>query len=74
MSEEEFENKTRQIIQIMEENGIYTLDDYFTTMYMSKTHEYLFRVTSQRFYESQQEADDVLDEILTNLINKTSNP
>jgi len=68
MTETKFDEKVERINEIMEKNELCALDDYYTDMYMTKNHDFLFRVKHQRFYESQKEADEVLNEILNQLL------
>jgi uncharacterized protein (DUF2267 family) len=67
MTELEFNEKVDEIEQIMEETGIYSIDDYFTDMFKDKENNFLFRVKHQRFYESQEDANEVLMEVYSNL-------
>lgn len=67
-TQDESDIKINKINEIMEKHEISCLDDYFTDVFMTNKHEFIFRVTSQRFFESQEEANQILDETLNNLI------
>jgi hypothetical protein len=67
MTELEFNEKVDEIEHIMVETGIYSIDDYFTDVFKDKEHNFLFRVKHQRFYESQEDANEVLMEVYSNL-------
>lgn len=68
MTETEFDEKVNKIVDIMESTGIYSLDDYYTDVFRDKEHKFLFEVKHQRFYESQEDANRILQEVYDNLI------
>jgi hypothetical protein len=68
MTEEEYNKNIDKVNQIMQRHGIYAMDDYFTEVYKTKEHKWLFSVKHQRFFESQQEADDILQKVLNYLV------
>ena len=67
MTELEFNEKVDEIEHIIDKTGIYSIDDYFTDIFKDKEHNFLFRVKHQRFYESQEDANEALMEVYNNL-------
>lgn len=67
MSDKEIEEKVNRINELLEEKEITIQDDYFTDIYNDKNNNQIFRVTSSRCFESQEEAENVLEETIANL-------
>lgn len=67
MSDKEIEEKVNRINELLEEKEITIQDDYFTDIYNDKNNNEIFRVTSSRCFESQEEAENVLKETIDNL-------
>lgn len=67
MSDKEIEEKVNRINELLEEKEITIQDDYFTDIYNDKNNNQIFRVTSSRCFESQEEAENALEETVSNL-------
>jgi len=67
MSDKEIEEKVNRINELLEEKEITIQDDYFTDIFNDKNNNQIFRVTSSRCFESQEEAENVLQETIDNL-------
>lgn len=68
MTDLEIEEKVKQINELLEKKDVTILDDYFHDVYQDKYTNEIFRVKSQRFFESQDDANTVLEETLSNLL------
>ena len=67
MSDKEIEVKVNRINELLEEKEITIQDDYFTDIFNDKNNNQIFRVTSSRCFESQEEAENILEETIANL-------
>ena len=68
MTDLEIDEKIKQINDLLEANQITIIDDYFQDIYQDKYNNEIFRVKSQRCFESQEEAENVLEETLAKLL------
>lgn len=73
MTDLEIEQKIAEVNEIIQLNGIEILDDYYQDIYRDKYAKEIFRTKSQRFFESQEDADNVLNETLSQLTTFATN-
>ena len=68
MTDLEIEEKVKQINELLEKKQVTILDDYFHDVYQDKYTNEIFRVKSQRFFDSQDDANHALEETLLKLL------
>lgn len=73
MTEEEIDNKVKQINDLLEQKDVTIIDDYFTDIYQDRYTNHIFRVKASRFFESQDDANNILEETLSKLISYEPN-
>lgn len=67
MTDNEIEEKVNKINELLELKEVTIQDDYFTEIFNDKNNNEIFRVTHARCFESQEEANNVLEEVLAKL-------
>ena len=73
MTTEEIEQKVSQINEIMERHDIEVMDDYFHDVFRDKYRKDIFSIKAQRFFDSETEAQEVLNETLSKLVEYDKN-